>query len=88
MTNTRCRACGKPIVYMKTKAGKSMPCDEHLRLYWQSENGSQRVITHSGEVVRCELTGDPQKASGMGRTPHWGNCTQPDQFRKRGKTNG
>lgn len=57
MNNSTCRACGKAIVYMKTKAGKSMPCDEPLRLYWQSDTGSQRIITHAGEVVRCELTG-------------------------------
>lgn len=85
MNNSTCRACGKAIVYMKTKAGKSMPCDEPLRLYWQSDTGSQRIITHAGEVVRCELTGIPEQASGLGRTPHWGSCTNPDRFRKRGK---
>ena len=88
MNNSTCRACGKAIVYMKTKAGKSMPCDEPLRLYWQSDTGSQRIITHAGEVVRCELTGIPEQASGLGRTPHWGSCTNPDRFRKRGKANG
>lgn len=88
MTNPRCRACGKPIIWMKTAAGKTMPCDPDLRWYWAREDGSQRILTHSGELVRCELTGNRDEATGLGRTPHWGNCTQPDQFRKRGKTNG
>lgn len=87
MSESQCRACGKPLVYMKTKAGKTMPCDAMLRMYWQSDEGSQRVLNHAGELVRCELIGTPEQASGMGRTPHWGNCTSPDQFRKRGKQN-
>ena len=86
MTEARCRACGRPIVWMKTKTGKTMPCDAQLKLFWQSEEGSQRVLTHAGELVRCELIGNADESTGLGRTPHWGNCTQPDQFRKRGKT--
>jgi len=85
MSNIRCRACGKPIIYMKTKAGKSMPCDLPLVPYWGSEDGSERVLTHSGELVRCELTGNRDDITGHGRTPHWGSCTNPDRFRKRGK---
>ena len=85
MSETRCRACGKPIIWMRTKAGKSMPCDALLIAYWDAPEGSQRVLTHSGELVRCELTGHKDEMTGVGRTPHWGSCTNPNQFRKRGK---
>jgi len=85
MSNIRCRACGQPITWMKTKTGKSMPCDVGLVPYWECEGGTQRVLTHSGELVRCELTGNLDDITGHGRTPHWGNCTNPNRFRKRGK---
>lgn len=86
MSTIRCRACGKPIIYMKTQAGKSMPCDAELVPYWGSETGTKRVLNHSGELVRCELAGNHDDVTGVGRTPHWGTCTSPNQFRKRGKT--
>lgn len=87
MNESTCRACGKPIIWMKTKAGRTMPCDARLQLYWQSDEGSQRILTHAGELKRCELHGIPEEASGMGRTPHWGSCANPDRFRKRGTAN-
>ena len=87
MNTSRCRACGKPIIYMKTRLGKFMPCDLPLVPYWISEDGSKRVLTHSGELVRCELTGNHDDITGHGRTPHWGSCKNPDRFRKRGKKN-
>jgi hypothetical protein len=80
-----CKACGKPIIWMKTKATKNMPCDADLVPYWESASGTKRVLTLNGEIIKCELSGDEQKATGIGRTPHWGSCTSPDQFRKRGK---
>lgn len=85
MSNTRCAACGKPITWMKTKAGKSMPCDSQLVQYWEDENGQDKVITHAGEIVRCSLQGPGDERTGLGRVPHWGSCTNPNRFRKRGK---
>lgn len=86
ISGSKCRGCGKPIVWMKTKVGRSMPCEPELKFYWLDPAGSQRVINHDGEVVRCEVKGPVDEASGLGRIVHWGLCTSPDQIRKRGKT--
>lgn len=83
--SSKCRSCGKPIVWMKTKAGKNMPCDEALVLYWADEQGKDTVINHAGEAVRCSLTGANELLSGLGRVPHWATCDSPDQFRAGGK---
>ena len=53
ISGSKCRGCGKPIVWMKTKVGRSMPCEPELKFYWLDPAGSQRVINHDGEVVRC-----------------------------------
>ena len=29
-----CRACGRPILWIGTPAGKSMPCDPEPVAYW------------------------------------------------------
>lgn len=82
---TRCRSCGKPIVFMRTSAGRSMPCEPDLQFYWRNPEGSQTVINHAGELVRCELKGAMDESSGLGRVIHWGICDNPDRFRKRRK---
>lgn len=84
MSANICKSCGKPIVWMKTKAGKDMPCDAALVLYWADEAGKDTVINRSGETVRCSLKGENELISGLGRVPHWITCDSPDRFRKRG----
>lgn len=83
--NPKCRSCGKPIVWMKTKAGKNMPCDKDLVLYREDEKGKDTVINHAGEVVRCSFQGDKALLVELGRVPHWATCDRPDQFRKGGQ---
>lgn len=77
-----CRACGAPIVWIKTPAGKDMPCDATPVFYQAKKNGRQKIVTKNGEVIACEIVSDPDKATGTGYIPHWGNCSAPDKFRK------
>lgn len=85
MSSSQCRACGKSIVWMKTKAGKSMPCDARFYRYRADENGSQRILNHSGEIIKCELVEGQENATGFGYMPHFATCPNADNFRKRGK---
>ena len=59
--SSTCRSCGKPIVWMKTKAGKNMPCDEELVLFWRDEGGQ-------GHRDQPRGRGDPLFAQGRQRT--------------------
>lgn len=34
-----CRGCNRLITFVKTNAGKSMPCDPNLKLYKQAKDG-------------------------------------------------
>ena len=36
----------------------------------------------NGEVISCEYTEDPHRATGTGFAPHWGSCRAAGNFRK------
>lgn len=80
---TRCKACGARIEWMRTAAGRSMPCDRELVWYWADPQGDARVINHGGDVVRCFLRGARDEATGLGRVPHWASCTKPEAMRSK-----
>lgn len=84
---TACRSCGAPIVFIKTKAGKSMPCNAAPIPYRAKAGGDLKIVTEEGDVVCCERLTDKTKGSGWGYVPHWATCNAPDSFRKKeGKT--
>ncbi len=83
-----CKACGELIVWIKTVAGKAMPCNPSPTYYWEKEKGSERIVLPNGEVLSCELMGDIKESTGLGYIPHWATCSNSDKFRKKGKSNG
>ena len=76
---TPCKACGEPMRFLRTPAGKFLPVDaesfgtHHL-------GPGMTVVTEAGEVLR----GSPATSvtSVQGYTPHWATCTHPDLFRR------
>ena len=78
----KCKKCGDPIIFIKTSAGKNMPCDPGLIPYWRDNRGKQRIVTPDGEVIACRLEGDPQKITGVGHIPHWATCPNAKEFKK------
>ena len=83
MSMSTCRGCGMPIVWIKTASGKPMPCDPEQITYWQKPRGSQKIVTPNGEVISAELSGDPNRATGIGYISHFATCTKSDAFRRR-----
>lgn len=80
----RCKACGAPIVWIKTPGGKSMPCDMRQVVYKAQKGAKEKIVTPNGEVISC--TTDPKDlntATGIGYVPHWGTCPKADSFRKK-----
>lgn len=85
MRVTACRSCGDPIVWIKTKAGKSMPCNALPIRYRAKPGGDTKIVTEAGDVVCCEAFADPAEATGWGYIPHWATCNAPEKFRKKGE---
>lgn len=77
-----CKACNAPIIWIKTIAGKSMPCDAEQVLYWQNPKGKSTIITPNGETIKADLNGEPNKATGIGYVPHWATCPEASKFKK------
>lgn len=80
-----CRGCGRPIIWIKTPGGKSIPCDPREVAYWQCRGGRHRIVTRNGEVVSAELEGMPGTMTGIGYISHFATCPQATNFRKRGE---
>ena len=43
-----CRSCGASMIWIKTTAGKSMPCDPGLTPYWERPRAAGKVVTPNG----------------------------------------
>lgn len=78
----KCKACGAPILWLRTTSGKSMPCDPQPVMYWLTPRAKGKAVTLSGEVVSCVFVGDPDTADGTGFVPHWATCPKADLFRE------
>jgi len=50
----QCRTCGARIVWIRTKAGKNMPVDPQFLDYKKVQNGKERIVLPSGELVAGE----------------------------------
>ena len=73
-----CKACMAALVWIKTAAGKSIPCDATPRYYIEKPRvGSKKIVTPNGQVLSCEYTEDPAKATGVGYVPHWQPAPMP-----------
>lgn len=79
-----CKGCGAEIKWIKTPAGKNMPCDAEQVVYWEKPGAAGKVVTPNGEVISCEFSGEASKATGVGYRPHWYTCPEADSF-KRGR---
>ena len=73
----KCKACGAEIVWIGKK-----PCNPEPVTYWQKPKGRGRVVTPNGEVISCEFSGDPNKATGIGYVSHFATCPFADAFRR------
>jgi len=78
----KCKSCGAEIVWIKTSAGKLMPCDAQQVVYWEKSKAKGKIVTANGEVISCEFEGEPEKATGVGYIPHWGTCPSAANHKK------
>ena len=77
-----CRGCGQPIIWIKTTAGKPMPCDPIPLPYWARDKAKEKVVTKAGEVISCDLSGEVGTNTGLGYVPHWATCPERDRFKR------
>lgn len=79
----QCRGCGCRILWIRTKAGKNMPCNPTLINYRKEPGGKEKIVTQEGEVVSGITGVDQEEADGIGYISHFATCIQAKNFRKR-----
>lgn len=80
-----CKACGKPIVFITTVAGKKMPCDAMVRAYEPDADGPDTIITKDGQTVRGRVLAPAADGGKLGRIPRTGQVAPaPQDCAKRG----
>ena len=79
----RCKGCGAEIVWIKTTAGKALPCDAPLVMYAARKGAKGRSVTPSGAILAADVVDDPAQAHGVGHIAHWATCPAARQFRKK-----
>lgn len=83
MKQAVCKECGATIVWIKTPGGKAMPCNTVPVYYIEKPRaGTKKIVLPNGEVLSCEYSEDPNKATGAGFVPHWTTCPCVGRFRK------
>lgn len=79
-----CRSCGRQIIWIRTKAGKNMPCDTTLINYKLDGNATDNIVTENGNVIRCNARDiSPEEADGTGYISHFATCPNAARHRKR-----
>lgn len=77
-----CKKCGKKIIWIKTAAGKNMPCDAEF-VYYKADGGKDRIVLPNGEVVAGTIQERPEYADGYGYTSHFATCEYSQMFRRK-----
>lgn len=88
---SRCSSCGASVVWVRTRAGKKMPCDPELFSVVPGE-GTVTVVTVDGETVRGErIFGSLEPGAALERQPgpvvlgrisHFATCSNAARHRR------
>lgn len=71
-----CRGCGKPMSFLKTPGGRSMPVDPDPVRF--SDGGQEVFVLESGTVCRGRRD---DSGPMVGYVTHWSTCPVSDRFR-------
>ena len=81
----KCRSCGAQVLWIRTAAGKNMPCNPAFvpyRLPREGEKGEEKLVLSTGEVVSAIETA-ANEAEGNGYISHFATCPNANSHRKR-----
>jgi hypothetical protein len=82
----RCKACGAPIWFIRTTAGKTMPVNEQPVPFVPVEGGRRSYLTEDGVMHRGRDWKAGENAYyDMGYVSHFATCPKAEHFRRRGK---
>ncbi len=77
-----CNGCGAQIIWIKTKAGRNMPCNTTLVDY-KADGGKDKIVLPSGEVVSGTIVSSADSPDGHGYISHFATCRNARSFRRK-----
>ena len=86
---TKCKSCGAPITWIKTKNGRVMPCNVPAVDYQENYKGTDTVVTNNGRVLRVMVFKTPSPSGlqpiidGKGYISHFATCPYANKYRRR-----
>lgn len=83
MEFSKCKFCGAPICWEKTKNGNWMPCKPGAIYYTPDRDGNIYVLTKSGNVIKARRGTEPGQPVYVGFIPHWSVCQESKAGRER-----
>ena len=76
-----CRGCRKQILWVRTAAGQSMPCDPAV-ITFAPGPGNETFVTPEGITIRGTRAAEGR----IGYIPHWATCPERAKFKKGDRT--
>ena len=70
----QCKKCGKRIMFVRMKSGKSMPVDTTFVNFKREPGGKDRIVLPSGDVLACTAWATAEEADGYGYISHFATC--------------
>lgn len=80
-----CRTCGAKIVWIKTLAGKPMPCDAEGVLVVEESEAREKYVLADGRVASARKAVPEDRNDStrtIGYVSHFATCPQAAQHRK------
>lgn len=78
-----CRSCGAEIFWQKMKSGKVMPVNAKPIPFWADSTAKASIVTTTGDVVKCRLSGERDEVTGFGYVSHFATCPNARGHRKK-----
>lgn len=87
---SKCKSCGAEIIWIKTKSGKTMPCDAQAHYYFDNKESLPSMFGHEpGKAVFITEDGethtgwqDDMAGDFKGYTSHFATCPNASQHRR------
>ena len=79
---SKCKSCGREIIWIRTFSGKKMPCDPE-KIQFHAGEGRDLFVTSGGAVVHGTRAEAGEERCHVGYISHFATCPDADKFRRR-----